>query len=539
MATVESTAERRDGNWIMAVPLQELREKGAVVIKAERKQIVLFHSDKGVYACNNRCPHEGYPLKEGTLTGGCVLTCNWHNWKFDLESGETLVGGDRLRRYPVDLRAGEVWIDIGDPPAKDRIETALCALHDSFRRMEYDRMAREIARLKAAGGDPLEAIRRSIRWTHAHFEFGTTHAIAAAPDWLDLSRDYARDEFETMAPVVEVVAHLAWDSLREPLYAFPEGTSDYSPDALVRAIENEDEAAAVRMARGALKSGLDFADLARPLAQAALAHYADFGHSAIYVVKTQSLIDRLGPTVAEPLLLALVRSLVYAWREDLIPEFRTYGPALWEWQNEADNSPRIGPRSEDFRGLSAKQAMALCLEYKGEPEALYQALLGASAWNLLHFDRRVEQRFDNNVADNVGWLSFTHAITFANAGRILAERYPNLWPQTLLQMACFVGRNNAYVDEDQDLSEWRVDNRDGFLANAAHEIFDHGQFEYIVACHLVKTLTAAGQELKAAPDAPWADDLTAAVNRFLHTPIKRKHVIRTMRQSRHFVALEG
>ena len=539
MATAGSAAERQDGNWFMAVPLERLREKGAMVIKAERKQIVLFHTEKGVYACNNRCPHEGYPLKEGTLTGGCILTCNWHNWKFDLESGETLVGGDQLRRYPVELRGGEVWIDISDPLPEHRIETALSALHDSFRRMEYDRMAREIARLKAAGGDPLEAIRRSIHWTHDRFEFGTTHAIAAAPDWLDLSRDHARDEFEAMAPVVEVVAHLAWDSLREPLYAFPEGISAYSPSDMVLAIEKEDEAGAVSMVRGALKSGLGFADLAQPLAKAALAHYADFGHSAIYVVKTESLLNRLGPTVAEPLILALVRSLVYAWREDLIPEFRTYGTALREWQNEPGGSPNTAPRSEDFRGLSAKQAMALCLEHRTDTKGLYHALLGAAAWNLLHFDRRVEQRFDNNVADNVGWLSFTHAITFANAARLLSERYPELWPQALLQMACFVGRNNAYVDEDQDLSEWAVNDKDGFLASTARNLFDHGQFEYIVACHLVKTLTAAKQELASAPDAPWAGDLTAAVNRFLHTPIKRKHVIRTMRQSRNFVALEG
>ena len=35
------------------------------------------------------------------------------------------------------------------------------------------------------------------------------------------------------------------------------------------------------------------------LGAAALAHYADFGHSAIYVLKTGQLIDRLGNTVSE------------------------------------------------------------------------------------------------------------------------------------------------------------------------------------------------------------------------------------------------
>ena len=37
----------------------------------------------------------------------------------------------------------------------------------------------------------------------------------------------------------------------------------------------------------------------------------------------------------------------------------------------------------------------------------------------------------------------------------------------------------------------------------------------------------------------WRGDLLAALNRFIHTPIKRKHVLRTMQQSREFVAREG
>ncbi len=94
--------------FVAVADLETLRARGSMVVKRGKKQIVLFASGPAVYACNNRCPHEGYPLSEGTLSAGtrgqgCLLTCNWHNWKFDLESGETLVGGDNLRRYPVRL----------------------------------------------------------------------------------------------------------------------------------------------------------------------------------------------------------------------------------------------------------------------------------------------------------------------------------------------------------------------------------------------------------------------------------------------------
>jgi nitrite reductase/ring-hydroxylating ferredoxin subunit len=446
----------RASTWVRVAALDDLRRKKAMVIKAGAKQIALFCSEKGIYACNNRCPHEGYPLREGTLTQGCVLTCNWHNWKFDLESGETLVGGDPLRRYPVQVRGEEVWIDVADPPPPARREAALASLRGSFPRMEYDRMAREIARFEAAGGNPLEALARTIDWTHDHLEYGMTHAAAAAPDWIDLGRGLARDGAEVLTSVVEPVAHLAWDSRREPRYPFPDGKADYDPQALVEAIDGEDEPTAIALLRGALESGLGFAELEGPLAEAALRHYADFGHSAIYVVKTGALIERLGPSVAEPLLLALVRSLVYAWREDLVPEFRSYADALATWRDAPMPADAPAPQPDDFRGMSAKQAMAKCLDHRGDWRALYDALMGAAAWNLLHFDRAVEQRTDNQVDDNVGWLSFTHAITFANAARTLAERHPGLWPPLLLQMACFVGRNNAYVDGGQDVSTWHV-----------------------------------------------------------------------------------
>ena len=62
--------------------LAELAEKGKAVVRHDGRQILLVHGADGIFACVNRCPHEGYPLSEGTLTDGCVLTCNWHNWKF-------------------------------------------------------------------------------------------------------------------------------------------------------------------------------------------------------------------------------------------------------------------------------------------------------------------------------------------------------------------------------------------------------------------------------------------------------------------------
>lgn len=524
--------------FVPVTDLAKLRERGVLTVKHGGKQIALFQSEDGVFACNNRCPHEGYPLSEGTLTQGCLLTCNWHNWKFDLKSGETLVGGDRLRRYPVRIADGTVYLDLTDPPAEARAAAALAALRDALDRHEPDRMAREIARLIKAGRDPLDAVRSAIHWTHDRFEFGTTHAIAAAPDWLTLRAETAgTDPARALAPLVEIVGHLAWDSLREPVYPYPEGLAAYEPEVLVAAIEAEDEAGACAQVRGALAAGLGFETIEPPLARAALAHYADFGHAAIYLRKTGQLIERLGKAVAEPLLLALVRSLVYATREDLIPEFRDYGRCLAAWPTapEPSGSP---PRAEDFIGQGVRACLERCLAHAATPEALYHALMGAAAWNFLHFDRAVEARNDGPVPDNVGWLDFTHAVTFGNAVRALCGRAPDLWPQALLQMACFVGRNAAYTDAAQDTTRWHVAAAPAFFAAVDERLLDHGQGEYIVSAHLLKTAIAVREEIEAAPAAPWRGDLLAALNRLLHTPIKRRFALRQARQSLDFVARE-
>ena len=519
---------------VKVADLADLAPKGLKIVKVGRKQIALFKTETGIYACNNRCPHEGYPLAEGHLTDGCVLTCNWHNWKFDLESGETLIGGDRLRRYPVTVKGEEIWLDVGDPPPEEVIARSLENLHDCFRREETVRMARELARLQRAGGDPLDAVRAAFEWTYEHLEFGALHSQGAAADWLALRERHARDEAERVAALVEIIGHLCYDTLREYSYPYSKEKAAYDPDALVAAIEAEDEVAAVAQVRGALAEGVGAAALEEPLCRAALAHYNDFGHSLIYVIKTGELIARLGEGSAEVLLLALVRAMVKAFREDLIPEFRSYAGALGRW----DGTGAARPAAADFTRLSAKRAMALSVEASGDPEALYRVLLEAGVRDMLQFDLTYQSRSDGQISQNVGWLDFTHHITFANAVRVACERTPDLWPQGLLQMACFVGRNAPYVDRELDASEWQVADPAAFLETQLRGLFDHGQPEFIVSCHLMKILAATEAEVAAAPDAPFVPVLLASVNRFLHSPLKRRHSLRSAKQALDFVEIE-
>ena len=524
-------------NWTRAASLDALEDKGRLLFRSEGRQIALFDTPHGVLACNNRCPHEGYPLREGSLDGQCVLTCNWHNWKFDLQSGRNLYGGEGLRTYPVEIRGRDVWIDLADPPFAERRAEILASLAEARKDNAYERMAREIARLHRLGADPLDALREAIHWSFDRMEFGWTHACAGAADWLVLHDENEGDDDTRLACVLESVAHIADDVLREPCHPFTGATGAWDEEAFVAAIEGEDEGAAVAMIRGGLAAGLGFADFERGLSRAALAHYSDFGHSLIYVTKAGRLIERLGPAVAEPLLVSLVRGLVFATREDLIPQFRGYAKALARWGRANDGAD---PAPQDWRGLGIDKALARAAASSAAPPMdLFHALLGANARNLLTFDAGHQDRIRVPVDDNVGWLSFTHGITFANAVRTQCARFPELWPPALAQMACFSGRNAPYTVGEGDGASWRVDDADAFLASAVEGLFDHGAGEFIVSVHLLKTVLAAREELRAEPPAEVAGLLAAGLNRFLHARLKRRQVRRSVYQAMKFVAHDG
>lgn len=524
---------RAQPDWRNLGALPKLRRAGRQLLKVDGRQIALFDTDDGVRACANRCPHEGYPLIEGHIVG-CRLTCNWHSWSFDLASGETLVGGDRLRVYPVEERAGEVWVDLAKIPASERRERALGEMREAFEDHDYDRIARSLARFRAASGAADEALAMTLDWAADRYQYGATHAYAAAADWLSLAETFARDDVERMAAHVEALGHFAWDAMGGRRYPFTDTTRPWSDDDFLAAIEAQDEDAAIAHLDGALVAGLGYAEIEETLTRAALSHYAGFGHAAIYLTKAGALAARLGARSAGAILRPLVRYFTTASREDLIPEFRRYGAALEAW----DGAGHDRLTAEALSGAGVSRALELAVSASGDVAALHRALLGAAALNLLRFDAALQHRVEQPIARNVGWLDFTHALTFANAVRRQCTRFTALWPQALLQMACFVGRNAGFVDRAADWSRWRVADPETFLTEAKAGLFDHGETHYIYSAHRLKTTLAVEEELAHA-DRDTVGLLVAALNRYLNAPMRRKNVKRSAYQALDFVANEA
>jgi nitrite reductase/ring-hydroxylating ferredoxin subunit len=97
-------------DWVR-VPLAALDADGRAVVAEDGHEIAVFLVEGKAHALANTCPHEGNPLVEGDLLGP-TLTCAYHSWRFDLETGACLFGDEPARVYPAEVRDGEIWIGL-------------------------------------------------------------------------------------------------------------------------------------------------------------------------------------------------------------------------------------------------------------------------------------------------------------------------------------------------------------------------------------------------------------------------------------------
>lgn len=117
-----------DGHgYIRVAKLKDIEEAAGrcLTLSVEKQPIVLFSYHSKIYAIDNRCPHMGFPLSQGTLKDG-ILTCHWHHARFDLHNGGTFDqwAGDVVS-YPVQIRSNnEVWVKMSRSVVDDSSATA-------------------------------------------------------------------------------------------------------------------------------------------------------------------------------------------------------------------------------------------------------------------------------------------------------------------------------------------------------------------------------------------------------------------------------
>ena len=97
-------------DFVRVATLRELETQGAVTVRAGRQRIAVFADGADVWAVDNRCPHMGFPLDQGTVRDG-ILTCHWHQARFDLRSGCTFdLWADDVPRFETRIEGDEVYV---------------------------------------------------------------------------------------------------------------------------------------------------------------------------------------------------------------------------------------------------------------------------------------------------------------------------------------------------------------------------------------------------------------------------------------------
>ena len=147
--------------------LPEVVEGQPKAVRVKGHSVALFNVGGRIYATDNQCPHMGYPLTRGAIRGG-VLTCDWHGWSFDLEGGGCFVGGcDDLATFPVDIRDGEIWLDLNKAESSRR-DNRLQLLQEGLLTEDSWTLSKAIALLLADGLPEKEVIELFVKHMGRH-----------------------------------------------------------------------------------------------------------------------------------------------------------------------------------------------------------------------------------------------------------------------------------------------------------------------------------------------------------------------------------
>lgn len=105
--------EQRDDGFVPVARLDELPPGASRRVYVSGEAVAVFNVEGTIHALGNRCPHARASLSEGTLDAVAgVLTCPWHEGRFDLRTGRP-VGGpptSPVPRYAVKVEDGVVLL---------------------------------------------------------------------------------------------------------------------------------------------------------------------------------------------------------------------------------------------------------------------------------------------------------------------------------------------------------------------------------------------------------------------------------------------
>jgi nitrite reductase/ring-hydroxylating ferredoxin subunit len=498
MATATSTLQR-------AAALDDVRRLGSLVAHVDGHTLALFADGDDVRAVDNRCPHMGFPLHRGTLHDG-ILTCHWHHARFDVATGGTFdQWADELRVFPVEVRDGDVWVDLA--PLGDPLALRRARLGDGLERNIPLVVAKSVIGLVEGGADPVDPFRIGL-------EFGSRYRASGFGQGLTM-----HGCFVNMLPVLD--ADERAHALHQGLAAVALDCAGMAPRFAVRPlpgdetgvevltrwfrqfVEVRDSDGAERCIVSAVRAGATDAELARMLFAAVTDHrYIRTGHVLDFTNKALESLDAVGwdRELAERVLASLATEYAVADRMEESNAWRHPVDVVAIVEDAFDRLP--ADLSSHDGGTVPRACPDETVLLGDEPQAIADALVdalrsGTSAEEVAAAVTRAAAvriaRFhtSNEFGD---WDTALHTFTFANAVHQGLRRSPS----RELVRGIFDAAMSIYLDRFLNVPAARLPDPDGSgdlgeLLASLPELLDHQQ-QVNEAGGLVASYLAAGGE---------------------------------------------
>ncbi len=103
--------------WVDAAAAEDIPEGARAQFLAGGDRVMVCRVEGRLYAVSAVCPHRGAFLTQGALNGATVR-CPWHDWEFDVTTGEGVTNPmSCVRTFGVREEGGRIQIAVeeGDP----------------------------------------------------------------------------------------------------------------------------------------------------------------------------------------------------------------------------------------------------------------------------------------------------------------------------------------------------------------------------------------------------------------------------------------
>lgn len=482
--------------------LEELQRSGVrVVSTGERTAAVFWHRGE-VFAVDNRCPHMGFPLSQGTVADG-ILTCHWHHAKFELSGGCAFdLFADDVAAFRTEIRGGAVWID-PRPQEEEAVGHWTRKLQEGLEQNLRLVIAKSVIGLCAAGRADLvlaAAARFGVRNRAAGWSSGLSILTAMANVLPRL------DPADRPRALYHGVVHVARSVQGQPPdFDIAALHTDETRPAQFRSwfrrfAEVRSRDAAERCLRTAAVVGLDDRRLADLLFAASTDHvFMDVGHTLDFANKACELLDAIGWEDAPDVLSSVIPTITgaqrmeetSAWQHpiDLPRLLAEAGEALDEAlaigreANEGWDAHRPLAESilDDEPAVSLKRIIEAARN--GAPlRELSAAVAYAAARRPLHF------HISNEIGD---WDTVHHTFTYTNA----VDRAMQRAPSRELARAILDGAMSVYLERFLNTPRQPRPERNGGGRTTA-QLLDHFDRQQQVdeTAQVVADLLSAGRQ---------------------------------------------